>query len=66
SSGALSGAVGGSRGDVYRIRFMQAASTTSPVVRRSTMEMIVSYDQLSNKLQQLNRAGSKVMSVQPV
>jgi phycocyanin-associated rod linker protein len=66
SAGALSGAVGGNRGDVYRVRVMQAASAASPVVRRSTMEMLVSYDQLSNKLQQLNRSGSKVMSIQPV
>jgi len=66
SAGALSGAVGGNRGDVYRVRVMQAASVAAPVVRRSTMEMLVSYDQLSNKLQQLNRAGSRVMSIQPV
>lgn len=66
STGALSGAVGGSRGDVYRVRVMQGASATSPTIRRSTMEMLVSYDQLSNKLQQLNRAGSKVVSIQPV
>lgn len=66
SSGALSGSIGGRRGDVYRVRVMQGASSTSPTVRRSTMEMLVSYDQLSSKLQQLNRAGSKVVSVQPV
>jgi phycocyanin-associated rod linker protein len=66
SAGALSGAVGGRRGDVYRVRFMQSASGSAPTVRRSAMEMLVSYDQLSNKLQQLNRAGSKVMSIQPV
>jgi len=66
STGALSGAMGGSRGDVYRIRVVQGSSVKAPAVRLSTMEMIVSYDQLSNKLQQLNRAGSKVVSIQPV
>lgn len=66
SAGALSGAVGGRRGDVYRVRVLQGASGSSPTVRRSTMEMLVSYDQLSSKLQQLNRAGSKVVSIQPV
>jgi phycocyanin-associated rod linker protein len=66
SSGALSGAVGGLRGDVYRVRVVQGASSTAPVIRRSTTEVLVSYDQLSNKLQQLNRAGSKVVSIQPV
>lgn len=66
NAGALSGGIGGRRGDVFRVRVMQGPSGTSPTIRRSTMEMLVSYDQLSNKLQQLNRAGSKVVSVQPV
>ncbi|MGG6296961.1 phycobilisome rod-core linker polypeptide [Leptolyngbya sp. AN02str] len=66
SAGALSGAVGGRRGDVFRIRAVQASSSSAPTVRRSATEVIVSYDQLSNKLQQLNRAGSRVVSIQPV
>lgn len=67
STGALSGNVGGNRGDVYRIRVVQGASASVPsLIRRSTTELLVSYDQLSNKLQQLNRAGSKVVSIQPV
>jgi phycocyanin-associated rod linker protein len=66
SAGALSGAVGGSRGDVYRVRIVQGASSASPQIRRGSAELLVSYDQLSNKLQQLNRAGSKVVSIQPV
>jgi phycocyanin-associated rod linker protein len=64
-SGALSGAVGGGRGDVYRLRVMQSASSNSTVVRRSMTELLVPYNQLTNKLQQLNRAGSKVVSVTP-
>jgi phycocyanin-associated rod linker protein len=66
SAGALTGAVGGSRGDVYRVRFVQGASSSTAVVRRAAAEAVVAYDQLSNKLQQLNRAGSKVVSIQPV
>ncbi|NJR65344.1 MAG: photosystem I reaction center subunit XII [Leptolyngbyaceae cyanobacterium CRU_2_3] len=65
-SGSLSGAVGGGRGDVYRIRVMQSASPNSTVVRRSTTELLVPYNQLNNKMQQLNRAGSKIVSVTPV
>ena len=66
SSGALSGATGGSRGDVYRLRVLQNAAAGSPVVRRTTTEVLVAFDQLSNKLQQLSRSGSKVVSVTPV
>jgi phycocyanin-associated rod linker protein len=63
---ALAGATTGNRGEVYRIRVMQAASPNSTVVRRSTTEFLVPYEQLSTKLQQLNRKGSKVMSITPV
>ncbi|MEB3335939.1 MAG: phycobilisome linker polypeptide [Leptolyngbyaceae bacterium] len=67
SAGALSGSVGGRRGDVFKVRVVQGAAASVPaLIRRSTMEMLVSYDQLSNKLQQLNRVGSKVVSIQPV
>jgi phycocyanin-associated rod linker protein len=66
ASAALSGGIGGSRGDVYRLRILQAASPNSTVVRRSTTELLVPYDQLTSKLQQLNRAGRKVISVTAV
>ena len=65
STGALAGATTGSRGEIYRIRVMQSASPNSTVVRRSTTELLVPYDQLSTRLQQLNRKGSKVMSITP-
>ena len=65
SSAALAGTSGGRRGDIYRVRVMQAASLNSPVVRRSTTELLIPYAQLSSKLQQLNRQGSKVMSISP-
>ncbi|GET37994.1 phycobilisome rod-core linker polypeptide [Microseira wollei] len=66
SPGALSGGLGGPRGDVYRLRVLQSASPNSPVVRQCTTEILVSYDQLTNKLQQLSRAGRKVISVTSV
>lgn len=62
----LSGALGGSRGDVYRLRVVRAASPNAAVVRQSTTEFLVSYDQLTTKLQQLSRSGSKVIGVTAV
>jgi phycocyanin-associated rod linker protein len=66
NTGALSGALGGSRGDVYRLRVLQSASPNSTVVRQSTIELLVPYDQLTTKLKQLGRSGRKVISVSPV
>jgi phycocyanin-associated rod linker protein len=66
SSGALSGATGGARGDVYRLRVVRAATPGATVVRQSTTDFLVAYDQLTTKLQQLNRAGNRVVSVTPV
>jgi phycocyanin-associated rod linker protein len=63
---ALSGALGGSRGDVYRLRVLRSASSNTAVVRQSRTELLVPYDQLTTKLQQLNRSGSKVISVTAV
>jgi phycocyanin-associated rod linker protein len=63
TASTLSGAVGGKRGDVYQIRYLQSASPNTAVVRQSTAELLVSYDQLTHKLQQLNRAGKRVISV---
>ncbi|AKG22070.1 phycobilisome rod-core linker polypeptide [Calothrix sp. 336/3] len=66
TSSALSGAVGGSRGDVYKLRVIRSASSRSAVVRQATTEILVPYDQLTTKLQQLSRSGSKVISVTSV
>lgn len=63
---ALSGGLGGSRGDVYRLRVLRSAAPNAAVVRQSTIELLVSYDQLTTKLQQLSRSGSKVISVTAV
>ena len=63
SSATLAGSAGGNRGDLYRVRYLQAASPNSAVVRTGSAETVVPYDQLSSKLQQLSRAGRKVVSV---
>lgn len=60
---ALMGTSGGSREQFYRLRVMKSAAVKSPRVRRTTMEMLVPYEQLSSRLQQLNRQGSKVVSI---
>lgn len=65
SAGSLAGTAGGDRGDLYRVRYLQAASANSAVVRQGAAEAVVPYDQLSSRLQQLNRAGRKVISVTP-
>lgn len=63
---AISGAVGGDRGDVYRLRVLQSTAPQAMLARRMILELLVPYDQLTNKLQQLSRAGSKVISVTAV
>lgn len=62
TSGTLVGGASDPNG-VYRVRVMQAASPNSAVVRRSTAEYLVPFDQLSSKLQQFHRQGRKVMSI---
>ena len=66
ASGSIAGALGGSRGDVFRLRIQQSASANSAVVRQTTTTVLVPYDQLTTKLKQLSRAGSKVVSVTAV
>lgn len=63
---AIAGVSGGSREVRYRVRVMQAAAPGQlPQIRRSNTEYLVSYDQLSRKLQQINRAGGRVTSITP-
>ncbi|MDX2239919.1 MAG: phycobilisome linker polypeptide, partial [Leptolyngbyaceae cyanobacterium bins.302] len=62
---ALTGTIGGNRGQLYRIRVVQAGSNLAPQVRLSSTEYLVSYEQLSTKLQQINRQGGKVTSINP-
>ncbi len=66
NSATLAGPVGGDRGNVYQLRVVRAASPNATVVRQSITEVLVSYDQLTTKLQQLNRSGNRVVSVTAV
>lgn len=60
---ALVGTSGGAREQLYRVRVVQNAAQTGTRVRRSNREYLVAYEQLSQKLQQINKMGGKVMSV---
>ena len=60
----LKGLSGGERGQIYRLRVIQAAPQgRSTRVRRSSTEYLVPYEQLSNRLQQINRQGGQVTSI---
>lgn len=64
AAGSLTGVSTGKRGgNTYRIRVTQAASPNSPRIRQSITEIVVPFDQLSQRLQQLNRQGRKVISI---
>jgi phycocyanin-associated rod linker protein len=66
SPGVLSGTAGGSRNGFYRISVVQPAIKGGPVVRRSSAQVLVPYEQLNSKLQELNRQGKRVLSVTSV
>lgn len=60
----LTGLSGGSRGQLYRLRVIQGATVRQQArVRLSSNEYLVPYEQLSPKLQQINRQGGKVTSI---
>lgn len=62
----LVGVSGGSREQLYRIRAIQgAAANARTQLRRSNTEYLVSYEQLSSKLQSISKMGGKVISVLP-
>ena len=61
---ALSGLSGGDRGKFYRVRVIQGAKPGRTTrVRRSNQEYLIPYEQLSNKLQEINRQGGQVASI---
>lgn len=62
---AIPGIAGGSREQLYRLRVVQAAPGGRARVRRSSMEYLVPYEQLSRKLQLINQMGGKVTSITP-
>lgn len=61
---SLAGTSGGEREKFYRLRVIQASPVgPSARIRQSSIEYLVSYEQLSWKLQQINRQGGKVTSI---
>jgi phycocyanin-associated rod linker protein len=64
AAGSLTGVSTGRRGgNTYRIRLTQAATPGSTPIRQSITEVVVPFDQLSSRLQQLNRQGRKVIDI---
>lgn len=64
SKEALSGVSGGNRGHFYRVRVIQAPTAGRMArIRQSSQEYLIPYEQLSDKLQQINRRGGKVTSI---
>jgi len=60
----LRGTTGGERDQLYRLRVTQrAVPGQKALVRRSSTEYVVPYEQLSNKLQQINRQGGVITSI---
>jgi phycocyanin-associated rod linker protein len=66
SAGALTGTAGGSRNALYRIAVVQPPAKSGPAIRRSTAQVLVPYEQLNSKLQELNRQGRRVLSITSV
>lgn len=58
---AMVGTAGGGREKLYRVRVIQGTASSS--IRRSTAEFLVPYEQLSRKMQQVNRSGGRVTKV---
>ncbi|HBB33429.1 MAG TPA: photosystem I reaction center subunit XII [Cyanobacteria bacterium UBA8803] len=55
----------GSKGKVYRVEVSGMSQPGYPSIRRSSKAFLVPYEELSNKLQQINRLGGKVASITP-
>jgi phycocyanin-associated rod linker protein len=61
---SLTGLSGGERGKFYRLRIVSGARVGRQTrVRRSVSECLVAYEQLSNKLQEINRQGGQVIGL---
>jgi phycocyanin-associated rod linker protein len=55
----------GTPGKIYRIEVAGMITPGYPAIRRSSKAFLVPYEQLNNKLQQINRLGGKVASITP-
>jgi phycocyanin-associated rod linker protein len=60
---SLVGNSGGTREQFYRVRVLQGGTKGAARVRRSNTEYLISYEQLSNRLQQINRQGGSITSI---
>ena len=56
---------GGQTSRMYRVEVLGMAGPGYPRIRRTNTAFLVPYDQLSTKLQQINRMGGRVSSVTP-
>ncbi len=59
----LAGTIKGERGQIFRVRLVQANRTNAPQIRRSNREVLVAYEQLNSTLVRLNRQGSRILSI---
>lgn len=62
---SLTGSSSGERGQLYRVRVVQANRGNTPQIRRSATEYLIAYEQLTPTLQRLNQRGSRVVSISP-
>ena len=60
---SLVGTSGGSRNQFYRVQVLQGGTKGAARVRRSKIEYVIPYEQLSNRLQQINRQGGTVTGI---
>ncbi|MDJ0695052.1 phycobilisome linker polypeptide [Mastigocoleus sp. MO_188.B34] len=61
---ALSGVTATGRGNLYRLRVSQGARGRAPQLRRSIKEYVVPYERLSRILQNLNKNGCQILSIE--
>jgi phycocyanin-associated rod linker protein len=59
----LTGATATERGQLYRLRVTQGARVRAPQLRRSINEYVVPYERLSATLQDLNKRGCQILSI---
>jgi phycocyanin-associated rod linker protein len=59
----LSGNTKGDRGQLFRVRMVQANRSRTTQIRLGATECLVTYEQLSATLQRLNQRGSRVVSI---
>lgn len=57
---------GGQAGRLYRIEVAAISQPRYPNVRRSNQAFIVSYEELSNRMQRIQRMGGKIASITPL